>query len=132
MKSNIKQNDICILGGFVGGDTLNTVTSVSVHSNTHILELAMHLVRLITNILHRGVLVGEDESLGLTLISARQYCHAIFVVEQSDKVFHVWGLARATHGDIANGDDGHVKRTALQYSKIEERVPYSDSQTIKP
>ena len=53
-------------------------------------------------------------------------------MEQSDKVFYVWGLTRASHGDITNGDDGHVKRTALQDSKIEERVPYSDSQTITP
>ena len=51
-------------------------------------------------------------------------------MEQSDKVFYVWGLTRASHGDITNGDDGHVKRTALQDSKIEERVPYSDSQSI--
>ena len=53
-------------------------------------------------------------------------------MEQSDKVFYVWGLARSANGDITNGDDGHVKRTALQDSKIEERVPYSDSQSITP
>ena len=53
-------------------------------------------------------------------------------MEQSDKVFYVWGLARSANGDITDGYDRHVKGTALQYSKIEERVPYSDSQTITP
>jgi hypothetical protein len=92
----------------------------------------MHLIRFITDFPHCGIFISEDEPLGLTLIATRQYSHAIFVMEQADEVFNVWGFARATHGDIADGYDRHIKGTALQDSKIEERVPYSNSQTVKP
>lgn len=128
----VKKDDICILCRFIGGYAFNSITSVAVNGNTHVLELAMHLIRLITDIPHRGIIISEDESLGLTLIATRQYCHAIFIMEQADEVFNVWGFARATHGDIADGYDRHIKGTALQDSKIEERVPYSNSQTVKP
>jgi hypothetical protein len=89
----VKKDDICVLCRFIGGYAFNAVTSVAVNGNTHILELAMHLIRLITDIPHRGIIISEDESLGLTLIAARQNSHAIFVMEQADEVFNVWGLA---------------------------------------
>ena len=65
----IKEDDISILGCFIGGDAFNSITSVAIHSNTHVLELSVHLVRLITDIPHRGVLISKDESLGLALIA---------------------------------------------------------------
>ena len=89
----IKQDDIRILCGFICGDTFNAVSSVAIHGNAHVLELTMHLVRFITDFPHCGFFISEDEPLGLTLIATRQYCHAVFVMEQSDEVFNVWGLA---------------------------------------
>ena len=58
--------------------------------------------------------------------------NVVFAMKQSDEVFNVWGLARATHGYVADGYHRHVKGTALQDSKIEERVSYSNSLTVKP
>ena len=65
----VKENDVSILGFFIGADALNTMTSVTVNGNAHVLELAMHLVRLVTYIPHRGILICEDEPLGLTLVA---------------------------------------------------------------
>ena len=45
------------------------MTSVTVNGNAHVLEFAMHLIRLVAYIPHRGILISEDESLGLAFVA---------------------------------------------------------------
>ncbi len=52
--------------------------------------------------------------------------------KEADEVFGVRGLSRASHGEVADADDGHVERLFPQDACVEHQVARPDSQAIKP
>ena len=54
--------------------------------------------------------IGQYVALCVASITAREHGHAIpIVVQQTQQILHMGGLARTAHGQIAHTDDGHAE-----------------------
>lgn len=113
MESIIQKNDIHILCCLVGSEIFNSSSTFRIYSNIDMRKLLLHLIRLITYLPHGGILIGKLITFGLSLVATRQNSDFLFVLKQSDEVFHMRSFPCSTHCDIAKGDDRDIKRFRL-------------------
>jgi len=118
--SIIEQDDIRFLVMLL--QHFDAMTSVLVDSDGDIREFLLHLIRLVTNIFYGAVLVSQNVSYALPLVSSAQYGNLTNVLQQSDQVFYVWCLARTSHGDVPHRDDRYVERTTFQKATVKHHV----------
>ena len=97
-----------------------------IDSHRDIGELLLDLEGLITDVVHRRVVVGQHEPMTLPLVTATEYSKVRLVLQQADQVLHVRCLTCSAYGDVAHRDDGSGIGTALQDICLKEEVPKAD------
>ena len=105
----------------------DTACTFLVYGHGYIRELLLYLIRLVANHAHWGVLVRQNKSTTLAIVSTTKHSHIYLILKQSDKILHVWSLTRATYGYVAHRYHRHVKRATLQYPHLNQQVPESHS-----
>ena len=108
------------------------MTALLVDGNGDVLELLLHLVGLVANLGHRGLVVGLDEPLALALIAPAQHRHIELVLQQTNQILHMRCLARTAYGDVAHADDGYLEGTRLQHPHFKQGVARLHCQAVNP
>ncbi len=103
----VEKDDIGVPCGLVGGQPGYAFAAILVHCDIDMGKFVFHLVRLVPNEAHRGVVLGQQIAVALALIAPAKHRHLSLVLEQSDEILDMWGLARAAHSDVAHRDDRH-------------------------
>ena len=128
----VEKHHVGVAGDRVVGEVVDAGTTVSVYSHVYVVELALHLEGLVANVTLGRVVVGQHIAMGLALVATREHRHLHMVFEQADEVFHVWGLARSAHSDIAYRDDGQVEAATTQQSELKKLVAEVHPKAIEP
>jgi len=128
----VEEDDIDVLDIVPAGQLLDASGAFLVHRYGNIRELRFHLVWLVADGADGCIVTSQHETAGLTFIAPAQHGHFRMVLQQTDQVFHMWGLAGAADGDVTDGDDRCTVRTAFQDAHLEEQVPETDAQTVEP
>ena len=76
--------------------------------------------------------MGKHITVALALVSAREHSDLQLVVQQVYEIFHVRGLARTSHGDVAHRYDGYVVALAFEHSDVKHPVAYSHTDAVQP
>ena len=126
----VEDYDIGVLGGLIVDDMFDAAASVGVDGNLNVGKFPFHLEWLVTDVAHGGVLVGEDETASLALVSPAQYGHFCLALEQSDEILHMRCLSRPADGDVADGNDGSRETPALQDIEFEELVSDAYAESV--
>ena len=128
----VEQDDIGVLGGFIGGQALNAVAALFVDRHIDAGEFLQNLVRLIADITGCALLVGQHVATAFPLVAPAQYRHFHLVVKLADEVFHMRCLAGAPHRDVAHRNDGNVERLAFQDAEFEHLVTDAYADSVEP
>ena len=107
----VKYYHLCVARGIVAGKAVHAVTSVCINGNVCIGEFLMHLVRLVAYLRHGGVGCCQVVAVRLAFVATAEHCHLELLVQQFYKILGVRGLARASHSDVAYGNNGNVEGT---------------------
>ena len=132
LESIIEQDDVYVFDVFPAGQFVNAVCTFLVDGHRDIGKLGLHLVGFVTDALDRRLFSGQYKSVALAFVAPAQYRHLRLVFQKPYEVFHVGRLASTADGDVADGNDGNVKRPALQDTHVEEQVPEADAQFVEP
>ena len=117
---------------FIVGEPIDAMAAFLVHRHKDVGKLLLHLIGLVSDVLHPRVLVSQHISPTLALVATAENGHLCPMLQQTDKVFHMRGLARAAHGDIAHRDDRGLEAAALQNAQFEQLVSQPHPQSVKP
>ena len=128
----VEEDDIDVLDIVPAGQLLNAPGAFLVHRYGNIGELRLHLVWLVTDGTDGRIVTSQHETTGLAFIAPAQHSHLRPVFQQTDQVFHMGCLSGAADGDVTDGDDRCAVRTAFQDAHLEEQVPKTDAQAVKP
>ena len=128
----VEQDHVGFLGFFIVGEPIDAMAAFLVHRHKDVGKLLLHLIGLVSDVLHPRVLVSQHISPTLALVATAENGHLCPMLQQTDKVFHMRGLARAAHGDIAHRDDRGLEAAALQNAQFEQLVSQPHPQSVKP
>ena len=102
LESIVKQNHVDILTCLTIDETTDATRSFLIHGDGDIRELLFDLERLVTDIVHRRVVVGQQETTALPFVATTEDGEVRLVLQQTDEVLHVRGLTRSANGDVAH------------------------------
>ena len=128
----VEQDHIGVVGGLVGGQSVYSFAAVFIYCDIDIGKLALHLVGFVAYHSHGRVVIGQKVAPTFALIASAEYCYFGLVLQQSDEIFHMWGLARASHGDVAHRNHGHTEAPTAQQTQLKELVARPYCQPIEP
>ena len=132
LESVVEKDHIHVLRLRIARHAVDALATVAVDGHIGIGKLPLHLVRLIADLVHGRVGLGQHIATALPLVASGEHAHLHPLLEQPDEILHVRGLARATYGDIAHGDDRYVKSLLAKHAKLKQLVAKTHSQTIDP
>ena len=99
----IKQDHVdSFLSIFAAEKILNPPCALLVYRHVDVLELLLHLIWLITDVSHRSVIIREQESPALSLVTPAEHSHMQLLFQQSDKILHMRRLACPSNSEITN------------------------------
>ena len=127
LESIVEQYHIDIQTALVGCQVVDTTGALPIDSHGDTWELLLHLIGLVANHLHGGILVGQHEALALSLIATTEHGHVHMVLQQADEVLYMRGLSSTAHRDVTHRDDRRTERAALQDSHLEQQIPDADT-----
>ena len=128
----IEQYDINIFSCLTADEMVDAASTLAVDCYGDVGEFLLHLIRLVTNHLHRCLCIGKHKAVTLALVTTAEYGNIHFVFQQTYQVFYMGRLSCAANRDIAYGNDGNGIRPALQDAHLKEHVPEAYSKAIEP
>ena len=96
----VEHNHFDILACSTTGEQADTTGTFLIDSHRDIRELLFDLERLVTDIVHRRVVVGQQETTALPFVATTEDGEVRLVLQQTDEVFHVGGLSCSPYGDV--------------------------------
>ena len=86
LKGIVKHDDLHVFRCFVIHQSLDSMATIGINGYVSIWKLAVHLVRFIAYLWHRGLSTSHAIATRLSLISATEHGHLKLLAEQVNKV----------------------------------------------
>ena len=116
--------------GHLSLELVNTPYAVLADSDGDVREGPVHLQCLVSDGLHRGSVIGHEESTRLAFVSARKHRRLVAVVQQElDDVRSHRSLARTTDRQVTHTDCRHRHGEGRQEMLVVQPVPDRDAYT---
>ena len=117
---------------------LDTVAPVSIYSHVDMRKLLFHLIGFVTDLCHGSFRGGQYETFRFPFVSPAEDGNLKLLLQKPYQILRMGGLSCASHGDVANVDDGHIKALRPEYIPVKQLVadvytyPVEEGEGVKP
>ena len=132
LESVVKNN--CVHGGFyfLLQQIFYSLNAVGICHKTYFGEACLYLKRFIAYFVGRRLGRGYNHPLCLSSVSSTNDCRFRFVAYDSENVFHVRGLARASDGQISHANNRNGEFLRFYYAPVKQKIAHTCCRTVNP